>query len=308
MSGNKFNRQYILRVETETPDGSQQWVEIAYPITLEFSITRNNMASANTATFTIYNLGPQTRARIYKDIWDIDPARMRAVQLFAGYSEFSSDLLPRCFNGTIKRAHSYRSGPDFRTVIEAFDGMVSMGGEKEIPTMPAGTTQKEMITKIATALDGVQAVTLGDKYTQYSNRATAMMGDPAELLKQLSSGEFYIDSQAGYSLAKDEVIDGDIRLINADNGLLGTPKKSEVMVEIDMLFEPRIKPSQLLELQSSTADKFDGVYKVTGIIHRGVISGSICGDCRTSLTLLHLPSYVVKFDNATNEYKAVTSG
>ena len=308
MSGNKFNRQYILRAELEQVGGAKEWIEISYPTTLEFSITRNYLASTNTANFTLYNLGPQTRGRLFKEPWDVDISRMRAVQLFAGYSEFPSDLLPRCFNGTIKKASSYRSGPDFRTVIEAFDGMVSMGGEKEIPTMPPGSSQKDMIKNIASSLDGVKAVTLGDRYTQYSNRATALMGDPMDMLQQLSSGEFFIDSQGAYALAKDEVVEGDIRLINSDNGLLGTPKKSETMVEIDMLFEPRIKPAQLLELQSSTADRFDGVYKVTGIIHRGVISGSTCGDCRTSLTLVLLPSYTVKYDNNTNEYRAVPSG
>ena len=49
----KFQRKYELTLETAT--GST--ITITDPLTLEFSITRDTLASANTADFRIFNLG-----------------------------------------------------------------------------------------------------------------------------------------------------------------------------------------------------------------------------------------------------------
>ena len=294
----KFNRAYILRVET----GDNEFVEIKPPFTLEFNIQRNNLASSNTANFVIYNLNTANRSKIYKDIYDV--GTFRAVQLFAGYAEKTGDLLPRVFNGNIKRAFSHRQGPDFRTEIECYDGQISNSTSDIAITLPASINTKDIIEAIAKNLKDVGGVTVGKKFTDISSRSTALMGNPSEILSQLTGGKSYIDSGNLYALDKSEVVIGDIRLINVDNGLLGTPKKQETMIEIEMLFEPRIKPSQLIELQSSTEPRFNGYYKVTGIIHRGTISGAVGGEARTNLTMIQQKVTDVVYDKATNEYRA----
>lgn len=299
MSDRKFNRSFILKAETP----NNEFIEIKSPFTLEFSITRNNLAASNEATFTIYNLGSDTRAKLVKDVWDYNPSNMRAVQLFAGYAENIGDLIPRCFNGTIKRAYSQRQGSDFKTVIEAYDGFPSSATQMVSMTVAPGEMQAVTIAKIANSLKGVDKVTIGSKFTDFAKRATAILGNPMEALNTITKGNFYIDNASAYAIDKTEVIDGEIRLINADNGLIGTPKKADMSVEVEMLFEPRIKPSQLIELQSLTDDRFNGVYKVTGLIHRGIISGAIGGDCRTVLTMMYQKNTTVVFDQATNEYR-----
>lgn len=300
MALRKFNRFYNLKVETN--DGDH--IVISYPLTLEFRITRNNLASANTATFTLFNLNEATRSKIYKDAWDIK--NLKAIQLFAGYIDSEKDLLPRVFNGTLRRAYSQRVGPNFRTEIEAFDGQISLPGSDVSITIPAGTTDAQAIASASGPLrTNANTVTIGNNYNDISQRARSMMGNPLEILNQLSGGGAFVDNGSVYVLDQTEVVQGEIRLINADNGLLGTPKKSEIMVEIEMLFEPRLRPNQLIELQSNTERRFDGVYKVTGIIHSGTISGSIGGDCRTSLTLLRIKDYTVVYDQSTSEYMAV---
>lgn len=302
MSDRKFNRAFILKVET----ADNEFVEIKSPFTCEFNIVRNNLSSSNTATFTIYNLGSLKRSQIIKDIYDI--GTIRAVQFYAGYAENEGDLIPRCFNGTIKQAYSTRQGPDFKTVIEAYDGMISMGTDFISMTSSAGEPTAVTIGKVAKELKNVDKITIGTKFTDLTKRALAIVGNPLDIMKQLTNNNFYIDNQSAYALDQTEVVQGEIRLLNADNGLLGTPKKSELMVQAEMLFEPRMKPSQLLELQSATEYQFDGVYKVTGITHRGIISGSVGGDCRTVLTLQRQKNTKVIFDRSTNEYRVVTSG
>jgi hypothetical protein len=304
----KSNRSYVLKVEASDAAIGDINVEIANPFTCEFNITRNNLASANTANFTIYNLAPLTRDRIFKDVYDI--GNIKAIQFFAGYSERQGTLLPMCFNGNIKRAYSHRVGPDFKTVIEAFDGQQAMANSHVSLTIPAGMTQEQQIQKIAGSMDGFsndpkKKVTTGDKFTDMSKKAAAIMGNPMDLLNQICQGQFYIDSGNAYALGSNEVVAGEIRLISAANGLLATPRKMETLVEIEMLFEPRIKPSQLIELDSMTDRRFNGVYKITGITHSGVISGAVGGEARTRLQMMNLKGYTVIQDKATQQYRAV---
>ena len=300
----KFGRSYVLKIEANPDEFGASYYDIVYPLTLEFNITRNNLAAQNTATFVIYNLSPEIRARIYKDVWDRN--NLKAVQLFAGYAEKAGDLLPRCFNGTVKRAYSQRNGADFRTMIEAYDGLNSMGVNNVSLSIPPNTQQSAQIAAVSQQISPTAPVTIGDKFTQVGSRVKAMLASPMDALTEVSNGQGYVDSMGIYALDHCETLDGDIRLIDANNGLIGTPKPSEMMLEIDMLFEPRIKPSQWIELKSMTEERHNGVYKVTGIIHKGVISGSVGGECITSLTLCRVPGYTVIFDMNTQKYKAVT--
>ena len=294
----KFNRKYVLRIET----GDNSFVEITDPITLEFTVTRTNLGSTNTATFVIYNLSNDTRFDIFKDVYDVQT--QRSIQLFAGYADGKKLVLPRVFNGNIKRAYSHRQMTDVRTEIEAFDGQISMLGNVSMP-IPAGVASIDIVKEIVKALPAIETSTIGKKFLDKTTRSSAVMGNPVQLLNQLTNNGFYIDSQSAYALSRDEVLMGDVRTINYKNGLLGTPKKMETYVELEMLFEPRIKPSQYVTLESETNSRLNGLYKVTGITHRGVISGAVGGDCRTVLTMEDLQNYTIVRDNATDEWKVV---
>lgn len=307
----KFNRSYVIRIEARPSQDGAEWIEIKYPFTCEFEIKRSNLSATNTAQFTLYGLNSATRAKIYKDIYtNNDPNDLRAVQFFAGYAEKEGDMLPRCFNGTIKVAYSQRSGPEFRTIIECYDGYGSTGLANLSMTIPAGTLPKDQVGAVAEEMGKYTAskipVSMGDNYKDIPKRALAIMSAPADALAQITGGTAYMDSGAIYAMQHLDCMEGDVRLLNADNGLLGTPKKSETFVEVDMLFEPRIKPNQLLELESMTDARFDGVYKVTGITHKGTISASVGNDCITTLTLTHLVGYSVIYDKNTQEYQAAT--
>jgi hypothetical protein len=60
-----------------------------------------------------------------------------------------------------------------------------------------------------------------------------------------------------------------------------------------MIFEPRFLIGQALALESFTEKNFNGVYKVIGVKHKGVISDSVCGNAITSVTLWHGPALTV---------------
>lgn len=293
----KFNRRYQLKVESA--DGKT--VTIDYPATLEFNVVRNNLASANTGNFTIYNLGPQVRDLIYKD--QFDTSVFRAVQLFAGYDDGANGFMSRVFNGFIKMASSHRDGSTWKTDIEGYDAYVASKSNVK-STLPAGTTLKDIIKELMKSMPNIKGQIIGNGNDQETKRGAALMGDPMELLRQYTQDQIYIDDQKAYSLAPNDVVPSEIRLLTSENGLLNTPRKYQNLIEVECLFEPRIKPSQLLELQSVGAPRFNGVYKVTGIHHKGIMSGAVSGDCKTTIQMILAKNWKVVRDAANDRYIA----
>jgi len=277
----KFNRQFLLRVTTST----QEIVEITNPLTCEFDVSRKNLASLNTATFTIYNLNELTRQKIFKDIFDLD--LVRKVEFWAGYAYDKQTFLARCFAGEIKQAYSFRDGPDYKTVIDCWDAGKAAALGFSNQTMPAGTSIKDMVAKLIETMPNIIGATVSDQFDKKSARSTVLFGNQFDILSQITGGKFYVDSQQGFALKDDDAIAGDINLIDDKLGLLGTPRRSQSAVEVTMLFEPRFVVSQYCELQSTIEPIYNGVYKLTGIEHIGVISDAVSGECKTTVTLFN---------------------
>jgi hypothetical protein len=287
----KFNRIYDLLVETNHYDSDLSTilidnVKISEPFTVEFVISRNTCGASNTATFTIYNLGEPTRRKIYKDQYDVK--HQRAIQFSAGYgSREGQNFLSQVFNGEIKRAYSYRSGPDVKTEIECFSGAFGMVNGFASMTLPQGTPLQVVMQALANTIPGTKPpATIGNFLETISGRGTSLFGNPAEMLKELSNNNFFIDEQKVYCLNKDEVVPGVITQINTDSGIVQTPKRSDTMVEVTLIFEPRIRVAQMILLDSNTERNYNGVYKVVGVTHRGTISATVGGDCLTTLQLM----------------------
>jgi hypothetical protein len=276
----KFGRKFTLKIETSGGEN----VEISSPFTLEFSVTRSNMASANSANFVIYNLNEKVRNKIFKDQFDV--STYRAVQLFAGYEGGIIPALPRVFNGNIRSAYSFRNGPNFKTELDCYDGGFSMANGFVSQTLPAGTPQVGIIRVLMDALPKAGEKVIGNSFLDQAKRGIVLFGNPAELLKQYTNGGFYMDNQNAYALDTNEVVVGELNEIDSSTGLLETPRRGEASLELNMLFEPRLKISQLVVLNSDTAKNFNGTYKVVGVSHRGIISDAVGGECRTSVTLL----------------------
>ena len=282
MDGRKFNRRYILRVQTE----DSGWVEISWPFTCEFTVNRNCNASDNTAHLVIFNLNKETRNKIYKDAWDMDS--LRQIEFYAGYADMNGGMIPRCFKGTLKSAFSYRSGSDIRTEIEAFDGSSSLSENQISMSIQKGVPLAMAMFTYASGLKDVESVTIGKKFTSVNSRTNSFIGPPIDIFNEATGGQCYMDDQSIYMLDKNEVFIGDLSIINEDNGILGTPKYFENMVQVEMLFEPRLKPSQYLELDSNIEDRFNGKYKLTGFTHKGIISGAVSGDCVTNVIMMRI--------------------
>lgn len=276
----KFNRKYILKIEKEP--NSNELIEIATPFSCEFNIMRSINGSANTGSFTIYNLASDTRKLIYKDPFSME---RRAIQFFAGYDDKENNLTPLLFSGFVKAASSYRQGSEFITTIEAYDGGLAMTEGIAQTTFKAGTAIKDTLTSLMQSLPNISSVTIGAGYDDVTKRGQTVFGNPAEYLRMASRNRFFIDNNNAYILADDEILPGDIGKIDATTGLIGTPRKNSTVVEVELIFEPRVTLCQELELESVTFPEATGTYRVIEIEHSGLISPQVGGQVTTRLKL-----------------------
>lgn len=279
----KFGLSYFMEIQAS--DG--RIVEIRPPYTLNFAIKRNAFGSANTAVFTLINLSEPTRNLLYKDIFQT--SQYRFIRLRAGYG----DNLPVIFQGNIKEAKSYRTGGsvDFTTEIEAFDYGFAMQNASSSFTLAEGSTRQQTIETLAN--DVVKSVPDGSlgigKIGSFSGdypRGRSVAGSSWEALRSETQNSAFIDNGLLYCLNDEEAIVGDVPVLDSRTGLLGSPKKADSLLEVEMIFEPALKVGQAVEIDSRTISQWNGKYKVWGVDHSGTISGAVSGKCKTTLHML----------------------
>lgn len=301
----KFNRNYVLYVEKADPTDNDitQFINLAeidvdataytvikLPFTIKFQIDKSVTTTNASASIQIYNLARRTRDQIRKndtDYWDI-----RKVILLAGYGSNLSTV----FVGTIDRAFSQRTGVDMITTINATDcGFGTSTSECDL-NISVGDSLPDVLKKIVK--DSLVGVNIGVvskklKTPNGKKRGNSYVGDGPKILKELSGYGLFYDNGTANFLTTYECVQGTIKVLNSDQGLLNTPMVENNIVTFDMIFEPRLKIGQLLELSSRTETLFNGFCKVYGYSHDVEISSAECGDAISSIRVLRSDSLSV---------------
>ncbi len=277
----KFERTYRLRVQI---DDELNAIEIKYPMTLEFQIVRNTFASANTGTFTIYNMGGDSRRALFHDRYDM--LKYRQIILQAGYLSDQNTPLATIFQGNVRSAYSFKRKENWTTQIECWDGGYGIVNGQISESVAPNLTPTEIVQKLVTAMPNVNTGTIDIPTVQRSRGAT-LFGNAWDIIRRMAGNNTaFIDNEKVNVVTQGNYIsppDG-IPLITSGTGLLGTPRKLGALLEVDMIFEPRVFVNQLVRLESLET-YYNGEYAVMGITHRGTISGAVCGDAVTTLSL-----------------------
>lgn len=300
----KFLRQYLLSVTS----AQGEEINITDPITVEFEITRQNLASLNTATFTVYNLAERTRMAIFHDLYDI--STYLPVIFYAGYYTQTPKLdsfLAQCFKGHIKQAYSVREGSNYKTVIECWDGGTALNSSFTSQTVPAGQPIRSMLNNLVGSMANIAGAVIGDNFQEISQRATTFFGAPVDLANKLTGGNFYIDNQTAFAMKRDEAIEGTLNVIDNRIGILESPRRTGTQIEVTTTFEPRYVPSQQVLLNSTVTPIYNGQYKITGITHQGIISEAVNGDLRTNLILLGTTISDIIKNNISDYFKQISA-
>lgn len=275
----KFGRNYVLSVQSN--DASGTTITVQPPFTVEFDVTRKHFSSANEASLRIYNLGKNTRAQIRKD--RDDPGTLKQVSFQAGYNNSLNNIL----NANVTQAWSVREGNNFITTITGFEGGYAYSNGVFDGEFPKNTARVTIIENIISSLGqfGVSVGSIGS-FPGNIARGNSFSGNAVDILQELTGGAFFIDNGKAHCLNYNEALSGDILVINAQTGLLGTPVRENRTFSFEMLFEPRLQIGQLIQLQSSTGEAFNMLCKVNELHHRGMISESVCGEAITTVGCL----------------------
>ena len=260
-------------------------VTIEYPVSCSLEIDLGALASNGCrGAFQFYNLPPDIRTKLWLDLWEIGKGtKTIIVKFYAGYQ----NVMPLVFQGSLMECTSQKPG-------EAVDWITSMWGY--VSTILEGYTFLNQTaskgTKIEDILDGilkkVPDIKLGYVSPSipplYRNRT--FIGQTLDLLGREYGGyDIVIDKGELSIVDKGEVLPGDILVITAESGLLGSPRRSNIFVEVDMLFEPGLKIDQAVELLSDSMPQYNNLYKVIRLQHKGMISPVNCGKLITTVTL-----------------------
>lgn len=272
----KVNRNYQLFVQDEF--GAS--VTIKNPFSVEFDIKRNILSSANVSSLRLINLSDITRNFLRKDAYDY--GLVKPILFKAGYGS----NLSVCFAGNISAAWSVREGTEFITEIHSYDGGNAYSNGIVNMQFPAGASQQTVVQNLVDSLGNFN-VTPGviGQIDGTLSRTNSYSGSTTDILDNLTGGGFFIDNGKANVLADNEFIAGEIAIINAKSGLLGTPVRENLYLNLEVLFEPRLVIGQQIQLQSQTGTNFSGNYKILSLHHRGIISESVGGRAVTSVGL-----------------------
>lgn len=275
-------RQRKYRLETVNVFGDTTLIES--PISIDFDVDKAIYSNVCNASFTLYNLGENTRNALYKDLLQTDIKDMRPIAFYAGYE--SEAVLHRVFKGTIARCYSYRQGVDFITVIEANSGSDFLANSYVSGTLEKGAAINDVLLQWAATIspDGKRLIS---NFPGTVKRYSSYAGPPDKLIQDYTSGAFFLDDGDVLCMKDEDYQEGLINIINSDTGLLGSPQRESSFILFDVIFEPRILMGQRIELQSDTTKFFNGVFKVVGFHHAGTISESICGTAKTTVRVVY---------------------
>lgn len=291
---NKFNRNYNLYIEDQTGN----LVTITLPFTIEFDITRNTLSSANVCQIRIYNLNPKTRASIYFNA--ANQGTFRKIILEAGYGNSLSTI----FSGNYNASWSVREGVNFISQIECYDSGFAYTNADVNVNFVAGTPLISVFSGILKAIPqgllgkagpsgNISLGYIGSYGTQFLKKANSYAGNAFHLLSELSGGGFFVDNGQANILSTDAFIPADaIQLISEETGLLNTPTVEQNLVRFEMLFQPSLNVGTNIVVASTTYTSLNGLYKITSIKHRGMISPAVCGSATTTGEFFFIPSGV----------------
>lgn len=278
---NKFQCHYKLILQWPEGDKVGQAV-VSDPITINFNIKKALFQSINTATITIYNLDAGVRESIYQDRLLLNTIQEKSVTLLAGYG----DSLTTCLFGHIQQCYSERVGTDMVTTIDVIDPDILT--QYTSVTFEAGTTYKEAINYLTSQFPNLKQGEVGNFNGEFKT-PTVFDSNSFTALNDLTGAHTFIDNGILNVLNDNECLSNyDVYLIQSDTGLLGTPKRYDAVLEIEMLFEPSIRLGQLVEIVSETQNRFNGQYKVVGLEHNCVISGATAGTRTTKIQVLYV--------------------
>lgn len=285
----KFGRVYTI-----TAQGNEATHTIQYPLTCKFRICNAGLPFGATSLIQIYNLAPEVRRDLNKDFFQQNIYRQ--ITFAAGY--LSQLPIPIILQGNIELAYSYRRGADWITEISARDGSYGQQNSQINYSVPSPYHYDQVLTDLVKSM-APNKVGLGviGNFVIPNSRGITFCGNTWDLLVQQTmslQGQITINKEKVYILNQNEIIEqeGALDVINAETGLLESPRHQDNMLICKMIFEPRLEIFQSIDVESIEPGN-SGTWKVQRVDHMGTISGAVSEALNTEVTLFQTPEALV---------------
>lgn len=249
------------------------------PFTIRFNVNRAAAASLNTLDLDIYNLAPATRDQLLQDPFIMGANQRSTIKFEAGYIGSPLSVI---YQGTVFSCNSARSGVDIITSLHSTDGGWDIARNFIFQSAGGKPNYKTILSTLAnTFAPNLTVGAITGNIEGVFQRPVVLEGNVYNLLQKYSDNKCFIDLERIYILKDNEILSGTIPLINADTGLLDTPRRDDTYLTFSTLFEPTINCGMAIDLYSQVNPIYSKQYKVFGIQHTGTISESVGGDLRT---------------------------
>lgn len=307
----KFNRNYyaefkILEKEKDVMV-EKEVITVSFPFTLNLEIQIGGLNSTNAGFFQLYNLSDEVRGKLWRDIYN-NGTKQILMTLYAGYGE----TMPMVFQGWVQSCTSYKSSGavNWITEIQAFIAGEMFQNGFINATFNKDTTLTDIVNYMLEQDSSLKIGCITPDIKPLPRNKT-FIGQTLDLLGREYGGyEIFIDKGKLHILNDNDVVKGELLVITAETGLLGSPRRANAFLEADMIFEPQLKIGQAVSLVADSMPRFNQAYKIVAIHHKGIISERICGTLTTTVTLSMVegkPRELEEAKPATYESENVTT-
>lgn len=278
-----YRAEFIIgRLDENRKFIAEENITIAYPVTCILDIDLGAYQSPCKGVFQFYNLPETIRAKLWLDLYEIGKKYI-ILKFYAGYG----DTMPFIFQGTLMECTSQKpsGSTEWITQLWGYEGGFLYEHSYFNNTAAKGTKIEDILDAILKEAPDVKLGYISPTIPLLPKNKT-FIGQTMDILGREYGGyEIFISKGELNILADDEVVPGDIQVITDSTGLLGSPRRANIFVELDTLFEPGLKIDQAIELLSDSMKQFNQLYKIIRIHHKGIISPVECGKLTTSVTL-----------------------
>lgn len=284
----KANRNYqAVFIIKDLKTKQEETIIIQPPFAVDFEIsfglTENGQHSCY---FQFYNLSYEDQRKLWKDYFGIGTKEIR-LHFYAGYGK-TEDLTLLASVDVIRCTSQRTSGSvDVITTVETvFNDLYNSFAFCNI-TFEKGSKYNDILSALIDKLP-ISIGYVSDDLGEITNSRT-FIGNALDLIKDEFRKYNVFTSQNELNILKDdEIIPSEIQVISEETGMLGTPKISNMYLQVDTMFEPNLKLYQVIFLNSTYRLIKSQPYKIFAISHRGTISNTSSSPVTTTITLQYI--------------------
>jgi len=248
---------------------------------INFKIEKSLVGYPNLGNIKIYNLSESSRNNIEE--------KGLQIQLYAGYEDNSIPLL---FSGDIINVVHLKNGPDWISEIFAADGINILSTATINKTLPAGVDTGQIYDELVGQMQGIsKGVTEGLQNCLSGKRSLLrelqLSGNIKDWLDKIATDcgfEYSINdgvietTPTGFPLSDVPPV-----IINQGSGMIGSPERTEVGINVSHLLLPELKLARTIKVES-ISEKINvgnlffrkvppirnkGIYRIDKLVHTG---------------------------------------